>query len=331
MPVAQPSERLLLIEQICKEKAYQFEYIDDFTYLLAKVSNGKNNSFFNFSQFPLNNANSTMLAKDKAYTYSLLNKAAIKIPKGDYFFITHQWRKARNKGKELSDALNYARQLGYPLFSKPLNGTFGHFAKLIHNEAELLAHFQQASEKYYAMIIQEPLFEKEHRIFIMDGKVRFAYCKAQAMIKGDGKSSISSLIDSFLMQTPTVNQYYKLNEKFIKDKLLERGLSKASILQRGQVFELSPNANPNSGGFVEDFRFNVSPACEQWANNIAKTINLRICGIDFFTQHSLDDNPQEFTVLEINGNPSLETLSKLGHQTVAKSILEEIVEKSLQG
>lgn len=327
--MTQPSDRLLLIEQICCEKSYQFDYIDSFTRLLAKVSNGKNSAFFNFSQFPLNNASSCSLAKDKGYTYLLLEKAGIKIPEGDYFFITHKWREARNDGKELGDALAYARQLGYPVFAKPLNGTFGNFAKLIADEAELLSHCQKASEKYFAMMIQRPVFEKEHRIFVLDGKVQFAYGKAQASITGDGRHTVSELMDAFLTQTPTITDDYRLDGQFINQNLQEQGLTSSSILDFGQIFALSPNANPNSGGFVDDLRFEVSEACEQWARHIAKTAELRVCGIDFFTNNNLDDNPDDYTVLEINGNPSLETLSKLGHKAIAKSIIKEIIDKSL--
>ncbi|NOQ35731.1 MAG: hypothetical protein GQ569_07525 [Methylococcaceae bacterium] len=329
MSVAQPSERLEIIKQICEEKAYHFEYVDNFTQLLAKVSINDKAAFFNFSQYPLNNATSSTLVRDKAFTYTLLEKAGFKIPQGDYFFITHKWRESRNDGKELSDALRYAKQLGYPVFAKPLNGTFGNFANLIHTEEELLFHCQKASEKYFAMIIQQPVFQKEHRIFVMDGKVRFAYCKAQAVIKGDGVKTIAELIKQFISQTPTIHSDYKLNETFIDENLKKHTLNKSSILENNYLFEISPNANPNSGGFVDDLRLNVSPACEQWAADVAKSAGLRVCGIDFFTENNLDDAPEDFTIIELNSNPALGTMIKLGHEPLVKSILADMLEKSL--
>ena len=46
MSVAQPSERLEIIKQICDEKGYNFDYVDSFTQLLAKVSFDNNAAFF---------------------------------------------------------------------------------------------------------------------------------------------------------------------------------------------------------------------------------------------------------------------------------------------
>ena len=86
MSAAQPSERLEVIKQICKEKKYHFEYVDNFTQLLAKISVDNKITFFNFSQYPINNATSSTLVRDKAFTYLLLEKAGFKIPQGDYFF-----------------------------------------------------------------------------------------------------------------------------------------------------------------------------------------------------------------------------------------------------
>lgn len=323
------SERLYIIEQICHKKGYSFEYIDNFTQLLAQISSNHHSILISYLGYPLNAEISVLLAKDKGFTYLLLKKTGIKIPEGDYFFINHQHRDKRNDGKELLDAIYYAKKLGYPVFVKPLNGSFGDFACLINNESDLLTHCQKTAEKYFSVIIQRPVFQKEYRLFVIDDKVHFAYHKVPATIKADGIASISELINRFLTQTPMVTHRYKLNQIFINENLKKQNLTPNSVLSADTLFHLSPNANPNTGGIITDLRLKVSPACEKWAVNVVKTLGLRVCGIDFFTENSIDDAPQDFTVIELNSNPSLKTLYHLGYETLITSILEEILEKAL--
>lgn len=320
-----PTLYFKIIQQICIEKGYQFKNLDSFSEILAQISTPTRQILISSKNYPLNTASAMKIANDKALTALVLKNAGINIPEGDYFFISPERRQARPNGKELLDAINYAKFLQYPVFIKPINGLSGHFALLINNEADLLLALQRMAQKYYATIIQKPLFQVEQRIFVLDNKVRFAYAKQRAMIVGDGINSIKTLMVPFIE-----NQQYIINSEYIQNSLSTKGYSYTTILGMQEQFFLSSNANPNSGGIISEIHTSVSKECEAWAINIAQAMGLDICGIDFFAPQGLTDNPSKFTVIEVNANPSLKTMWHLGYQELIKSIWEDILQKSFQ-
>ena len=120
------------------------------------------------------------------------------------------------------------------------------------------------------------------------------------------------------------------NQRFINETLKGEGLSYDSVLAEKKVLIISPNANPNCGGFIGNLTTTIPPECEEWAVKTAKTMGLRICGIDFFTPDSINDNPKDFLVIEVNGNPSLKVVWGLGYQLLIKAIWQYIVKTSLK-
>ncbi|NOQ35563.1 MAG: hypothetical protein GQ569_06670 [Methylococcaceae bacterium] len=321
-----------VIEQICAEKNYQFKNLDTFSGILGEIRHGDKSILIGDSQYPLNSHTAVMTSTDKALMYLALENAAVKIPHGNYFFISPHARDKRADGKELMDAIHYANDRGYPQFVKPINSYSGDFATVINSEAELLPHLQKTSEKYHAVIIQEPIFQQEHRLFIMDGKAWFSYDKKRAELIGDGESTIEQLLETFLDQRK--QQYkdnsYRLNQRFINETLTKKNLSYDSVLAADKVLSISPNANPNCGGFINNFTTTIPPECTEWGVKIAKIIGLRICAIDFFTHDTINDNPEDFLVIEVNGNPSLKMVWSLGYQLLVKAIWQYIVKTCLK-
>ncbi len=320
-----PTLYFKIIQQICIEKGYQFKNLDSFSEILAQITTPTRQVLISSKGYPLNTASAMKIANDKALTGLVLKNAGINVPEGDYFFISPERRQERPNGKELLDAINYAKVLNYPVFIKPINGLSGNFALLIDNEADLSLSLQRMAQKYFAVIIQKPLFQVEQRIFVLDNKVRFAYTKKRTMIVGDGVSSIKTLMLPFIE-----NQQYFVNSEYIQNNLVAKGYSYTTVLNAEEQFFLSSNANPNSGGIISEIYTSVSKECEAWAINIAKTMGLDLCGIDFFVPQNLTDNPSKFTVIEVNANPSLRTLWRLGYQELIKSIWEDILQKSFK-
>ncbi len=319
-----------LIQEICEKQHYQFKQLDSFSGILAQISSKKNSILISDREYPLNKHSAVSLANDKGLMSLVLRNAGIKIPEGDYFFITPKWRSERANGKELLDAMAYANTiLTYPVFVKPINGLSGHFATLIHNEADLSLYLQRMAEKYYAVMIQKPVFAEEKRVFVLDGKVKFAYHKKQATVTGDGKTPLKNLVKQFLLQMEIVSKGYYLNDAYLSYIMDKKALTDDSVLEKNTVLAISSSGNPNSGGIISEISQTIPKACEEWAANIADQMGLRLCGIDFFAPNSIKDDPSEFTVIEVNANPSLKTVWRLGHQELVKSIWMQILQAAL--
>jgi len=181
---------LLILKKACQRFDYEWRLADDYAHNLVEVR-GKKKSFFagngKIGVYPLNSNFSAQLASDKAWCYKILKRAGFKIPEGDSFFLQDEYRQLRGDGKELKDAFTCAKALGYPIFVKPNSGLSGILAEVIYSEAELKNHLTAISKNSPIALIQEKIDLPEYRIFVLDGRVRFAYQKILPQILGDGQ------------------------------------------------------------------------------------------------------------------------------------------------
>lgn len=320
------SARFQIVKQCCQEKGYLFEELDSFGRMLMKVTGNGQELVLLDGHYPLNGEAEVAVAKDKVFANMLLQKRGIRFPEGDYFFITPEYREYRSDGKELDDALVFAKQFGYPLFAKPINGAQGMYARIVQNEVELKNLFKEAVAEHYGMLLQKPLEGQEHRLFLVDGEAFFTYRKARPSVMTDGQKSLLELIDDYLgnqtgIDKVAAREHFNTHLSTIKIDL-------QTIFTTGQRIFLAPNANPNNGGFIDDVREEVPEPVKEWGRKIAETIKLRVCAVDFFAHESVDENPADFVVLEVNGNPSLKTIWALGHKELAKRIWHSILLKA---
>lgn len=71
-----------------------------------------------------------------------------------------------------------------------------------------------------------------------------------------------------------------------------------------------------------DYRETVNPKITQWIKKLANTMQLRVFGVDLFAEDVED--PDTFTILEINSCPSLQRIWKLGKKEKAIEIWGKI-------
>src|SRR5579859_2131840 len=117
-----------------------FEDISDGTGLVFRVASKARAVYFGAgrcSWYPQNNATAATLASDKYFANRILEDAGLATLGGKYFFLNARHRAHRPKGHERDDAFAYLRQLGSSAFVKPLTGSRGDYAQIIHGEAGL--------------------------------------------------------------------------------------------------------------------------------------------------------------------------------------------------
>ncbi len=301
-----------------------FNVLDDYTELLAEISDKRSSFLWCAGHYPLNSALGVSIANDKAHTYQRLKSKGIRVPEGEHFFIVPEYRELRPKGRELNDAMAYAHKLGFPLFVKPLNGAMGRYAAMVNSPAELAHKLVEIGRADYSAIIQKVADGKEHRIFVLDGEIGFSYRKMPAEITGNGVDTVGQLVSN-------------LNRKLIAqldiqapdqhNRLCKLKLTAESILKANQTVRLSESANPNIGAIIDDFRIQVPDKIKTWACSVVQSLELRIGGIDFFAPDSVEDDPNDFTVIEVNANPMLKTAWHLGHTERVEYIWETLLKK----
>lgn len=318
---------LAILQQACQRYGYRFRIVDDFSKRLAEVSNGQKNFVAGagaLPSYPLNPAFAQALATDKAWMNQKLFSLDYKIPQGDYFFITQDYQKLRPAGKEKEDAVFYAEKLGYPVFVKPNRQSLGRGAEVIYSSQQLADHLKHLATLDYIALIQEVIHLPEYRIFVVEGEVQFMYQKSRPQIVGDGKQSVRRLIEQLNGGINYDRNHVDLNSFFLQGQLVEKGLTLDSILPQGQWLKISSHANLSAGGKISNYHPSASKKVNAWAKKLTQEINLSVCGIDVFVDGSIED-PENFTILEVNSNPSLKGIYELGEMEKVMEVWRKVL------
>ncbi len=323
-PIAQ---HIRFLAEACDTHGWQIEIIDRYSGHLARVSNGQ--SWFlvgagAVSSYPINNAVAAGVAKDKAHTAALLSRAGFRVPDGEHFFLIAAYRDQRGPGREIADALYYAKQLGFPVFVKPNDGARGDFAELIHDEHALLFHLMAMAPRYHCALVQRVVSGPEYRVFVVDGTVMFHYRKTGAALIGDGVHTVQKLLDD----ANAALRARRISPVPAESPILQAALAAAklgllSIPDKGQRLLFTQRANLSGGGDLADFSVTASPALALWAKKLAETADLRVCGIDVIAPDGID-HPDTAIVMEVNSNPSLAGAHAAGYGAVVQEIWRRV-------
>lgn len=330
MATEEPSELappLQILRKACERFGYSFRIVDKWSNRLVEVSDGRR-SFLagtdRISVYPLNSAVAVAVAQDKAHSYNRLAQCGYQIPQTGHFFVTDEHRELRPPGREIADGVRFAGQLGYPVFVKPNRGSFARNAGPAYDEAELLTAFKQIGRKDYSVVVQPFLAFPEYRVFMLEGRVRFAYGKSRGTVTGDGTSPIASL----LRRAATQVTQESAQTSFIPRTLEQRGLTTDYVLAAGETLEVTPVANLAAGGRVREFHESVPETVSQWAAGIAEAMGLRLLGIDAFFPDGFE-HPDTALVLDVNGNPTLTSVYQSGRQDLALETWRDIIKAAL--
>src|SRR5450631_4875108 len=198
----------------CAEFGLAFGDIDGGTGLVFSVSSETRSIYFGAgrcSWYPQNNATASTLASDKYFANTILERAGAATLGGEYFFLHDRHRARRAAGHDRRDALEHLGKLGATAFVKPLLGSRGDFAQVLHGEAALVRYLDEVAQYYDSILIQPVVEGVEYRIFLLDDEVAYAARKHPPSVSGDGLRSILDLLTAH------------------NDALRSRGLSPASV------------------------------------------------------------------------------------------------------
>src|SRR3982074_1320103 len=142
-------DQSIYAEYACAEFGLAFADLDGGTGLVFRVSSGTSSIHFGAgrsSWYPQNSATASTLASDKYFTNRILEDAGVATLGGEYFFLRDRHRASRPAGREREDALEYFGKLGGTGFVKPLSGSRGDFAQVLHGEASLVRYLEAVSQ-----------------------------------------------------------------------------------------------------------------------------------------------------------------------------------------
>jgi glutamate--cysteine ligase len=252
----------------------------------------------------------TRTAKD-SYISALItgNKQVTKL-------ILHEHGISTPKGKSFSTAQeaisHYPTYKNSKVVVKPTNTNFGEgisFVKKNHQEM-----FEKAVEHAFThdntIIVEEYISGSEYRFLIIGEKCVAILQREPANIVGDGKHTISELIE---MKNHSPKSYVRERKDLIKLGEVERKMlqtqnfSPDSIPAEEEKIYLRQNSNISTGGDAIDMTDEMPADYRRIAEQAAAACDAKISGVDMIIKDIGKQQPttNDYSVIEVNYNPAI--------------------------
>ncbi len=258
----------------------------------------------------LNHIASADIARDKDFAKFFMKKKGYPIAEGKTFF-EKNWAKIVKSDRTIISADKYAKMLGYPVVVKPNSKSQGSGVCVAFNKKELNSAILEVFKGDKVAIVERYLPGHDYRVVVLDGEIISAYERIPLSIKGDGKSSILSLLKQkqkyFILSKRDTRLNF--NDRRIQLKLKKAGLTLKSILPKNLELFLLDNANLSTGGDSIDVTKTIHNNFKKIAVRLTKDMGLRIAGVDIMvTEGDITKNPEncKYYIIEINAAPGLD-------------------------
>lgn len=245
--------------------------LDDFS--LVQLGYGKYQQRVRASVTSRTSSIAVDAASDKDLTRTLLLQVNLPVPEGKVVYTD-------------DEAVEVARDLGYPVVTKPLDGNHGRGVNLgLDTPEKVRWGFKEAFEHSRHVVVEQQFQGKDYRVLVINGKMVAAAERVPAHVVGNGRDSIKQLVKQVNQDPRRGEGHEKVMTKITLDShgqaLLERlEYTQDSVPAKGEVVFLKETANLSTGGTAIDVTDDVHPDNRRICECAARTLGLDIAGID---------------------------------------------------
>ena len=239
------------------------------------------------------------IASDKEDTRMLLESLGLPVPKQRLVY-----------GPE--DAVEAAREVGFPVVTKPLNANHGRGVSIrLTSDAGVQQGFERASEHGTSsgVLVESFVSGFDHRMLVVDGHLVAVAKRVPGHVVGDGRRTIAELVEAVNADPRRGVGHEKVLTQLALDAQAERLMAKAghtaaTVLPDGETFYLRSTANLSTGGTAIDLTDRVHPDNRDMAVRAVRAVGLDVGGVDFLT----DDVTRSWrevggAIVEVNAAP----------------------------
>ncbi|HCT29706.1 MAG TPA: bifunctional glutamate--cysteine ligase GshA/glutathione synthetase GshB [Bacteroidales bacterium] len=294
------STQLLLREAV--KRGVSFEILDRKENFVRLSRNCNTQYVKQATKTSLDNYASILAMENKLVTKKILDENGIRTPKGLEY---------SDPEKAKADFLFFK---GKPIVIKPNQTNFGIGITILKDNLDLTVFDRAidiAFENDTTVLIEEFIEGKEFRVFVIDDKVVGILHRVPANVVGDGKLSISELVQ-LKNQDPLRGKGYKTPlEKIALGEaeamfLNAQGKNFDYIPTKDEIVFLRENSNISTGGDSIDYTDDIPYSYKQIAVNAAKALNVRITGLDMIIKdYTKEATPNNYAIIELNFNPAI--------------------------
>ena len=288
-----------LIKEICQEQNITCQALSqDF---ILKLEKNKQQKYIYAYKFPLNDHGIGLIMDDKYAFYSVLKDLNIKSVEIIPIFPDY----------DQDTLISYLKRY-QTIILKPNNGTCGKDVFIINSKKDLFLKLDYLLNKN-APVCLSPYYDikNEYRLIVLNGQIKVIYGKKRPIIRGDGVSTIKTLLKKF-------NSYYYSKESNLEK--LNFDLNK--VLKKGEELEISFKFNLANGSTIFDItdKF-LEEKLLRIAKKIIKKLNIQFASIDII------DVGHELLVLEAKSGVMMDNYRHLHENgyTISKKIYQEAI------
>lgn len=278
--------------------------------------------YFRTTNYDLNTLGASELAKDKDYANYFMAKAGYPVVPGKAFY-NRAWARAIGSKQTPEAALRYAKKLGFPVIVKPNSLSFGVGVEKVLNSTEFVKAVRRISKLDRVFLVQRVVRGRDYRIVVLDGKVISSYERLPLLVVGDGRLTISGLLERKQRAFKRAGRDTVINaaDPRITKCLRRLGMKRSSVPAKGQTVMLLDNRNLSSGGEPVDVSGTIHPSYKRLAIRLTKDMGLRFCGVDLMVSDDISKPAGRYWVLEVNSAPGIDNYASAGKKQ------RQIVEK----
>ncbi|MCF6226084.1 MAG: cyanophycin synthetase [Xanthomonadales bacterium] len=236
---------------------------------------------------------------DKDDTHSLLHDLGLPLPRQELVYSP-------------KEAVAKARRIGYPVVVKPLDANHGRGITInikFDNEVESAFDFAREKGKSRGILIESMIEGFDHRMLVVNGELVAVAKRVPGHVIGDGKHTISELMDIVNQDPRRGVGHEKVLTKLELDRqaelLIEQaGFTTDTVIKKDELFYLRSTANLSTGGTAIDLTDEVHPDNRAMAVRAVMAVGLDVGGVDFLTE----DISQSYkdvggAIVEVNAAP----------------------------
>jgi D-alanine-D-alanine ligase-like ATP-grasp enzyme len=281
------------------EVEYTEAYPDESDSGITRCSKNGNELFFDSDLTALTPIYGFWPSNNKNLTYNLLRKNNIPTP--ETYIVPKN-----ASDEEISRCLSALIQV----VVKPLDTNHGVGITIGADTVEKVRTALELTKQYGKQkfaLLQKQVTGEEYRFLVLRNKVIAVACRKPPFVIGDGKKTISELIEK-LNFDPRRDNDHKSQLTIIKlsDVVVHNGEDFLKLIPKvNQKVELLKTSNLSRGGFSEDYSVTASNALKKIAIRAAKSCFLGIAGIDIMTTDIRHGDESNSFVIETNIAPGL--------------------------
>lgn len=212
----------------------------------------------------------------------------------------------------MDQVLRHAREIGYPLVLKPVDGAMGTgvFTRITSDEQ---------TEKYYRYLVDHygcasVLMESHEtgediRVLVIEDRAVAVTLRRPAHVVGDGVHTVGELIDrknEVRRQNPFLAKGLITRDDEIADYIARAGLTEADVPAAGAHIQLRGSASGSNGGDTYDSTDEFPQAVkDEVARAVHVVPGLYAAGVDILYDPEAESAAQSYTIIEINGHAQI--------------------------